>query len=211
MGVIANVVAVDLSSDNDSAVATRANAVLTDIVSLIKNDKPRRDPIDMCQLLNEFFEGDEYQQLLMRHPKLDIVTDIESTSAVILGSSPHIKTLLLGLIRYIAEVQPEDQVVIISGRHYKMEAQSLFQHELRAGEYYVLKFADEGQGIDPVDLVDIFDPTEQSNFYAGLSKRLRNLAAAWTILKDHDGAIDIYSVPGSTRLDLYFPMTSVSD
>jgi len=211
LGVIANVVAVDLSSDNDSAVATRANAVLTDIVSLIKNDKPRRDPIDMCQLLNEFFEGDEYQQLLMRHPKLDIVTDIESTSAVILGSSPHIKTLLLGLIRYIAEVQPEDQVVIISGRHYKMEAQSLFQHELRAGEYYVLKFADEGQGIDPVDLVDIFDPTEQSNFYAGLSKRLRNLAAAWTILKDHDGAIDIYSVPGSTRLDLYFPMTSVSD
>lgn len=207
LGVIANVVAVDLSSEVENATSNRANAVLTDIVSLIKNDQPRRDQIDMHKVLDDFFGGDEYQQLLLQHPKLDVVTDVESASASVLGSTPHIETLLLGLIRYIAEVQPEDQVIIISARRFTMEAQSLFQHELRAGDYYVIKFADEGQGIDPVDLVDVFDPTEQSNFYAGLSKRLRNLAAAWTILKDHDGAIDIYSVPGSTRLDLYFPMT----
>jgi len=206
LGVIANVVAIDLSAESDTAASRRANAVLRDIVNLIRDEQPIRDDVDLHDLIEKFLEGDEYQNLLLQHPKLDIITDIENASAPIAGSGPHLETLLITLIRYIAEVQPEDQVIIISGRRFTMEAQSLFQHELKAGEYYVLKIADEGQGIDPIDLVNIFDPNEQSNFYAGLNKRLRNLAAAWTILKNHEGAIDIYSVLGATRLDLYFPL-----
>ncbi|MFT7686050.1 MAG: signal transduction histidine kinase [Candidatus Azotimanducaceae bacterium] len=206
LGVIANVVAIDLSAEIRTTASIRANEVLKDIVSLIRDDQPSRDVVDLQIVIDNFLTGDEYQNLLLQHPKLDIITDIENASALIAGSGPHIQTLLITLIRYIAEVQPEDQVIIVSGRRTSIKAKSLFQHDLKAGEYYVLKIGDEGQGIDPIDLVNIFDPSEQASFYSGLNKRLRNLAAAWTILKNHDGAIDIYSVSGSTRLDLYFPL-----
>ena len=205
LGVIANNVAVDLQK-KDSPEALRALGVLTDVVSLTKNEEPTRNEVNLKSVVSDFFQGDEYQDVLLNHPKIDFVSDIQNSNAHLLVSRPHLDTLLLSLTRYVVQAQPEDQVVILSARKTRVEAQILFQHEVALDEYYILKVADEGQGIDPLDLVNIFDPVEITKSFAGLNKHLRNLAAVWTILRNHGGAIEIYSVPGSTRLDLYFPL-----
>lgn len=76
--------------------------------------------------------------------------------------------------------------------------------DLREGRYVRLRFTDNGSGI-PREIIDrIFEPfftTKGPNAGTGLG-----LSVVRGILKNHDGAITVYSEPGrGTRFHLYFP------
>ena len=118
--------------------------------------------------------------------------------------------LLFHLVRYSLKTQHHAQQVKISSRADDVYAGSLFHHQVNGGRYYILAVEDQGQGIRPEDLVEIFDPEQKADGFNQMKAPLRDLAIAWTILEDHGGALDVHSLAESTRLELFFPLQVTS-
>jgi signal transduction histidine kinase len=206
LGVIANTIISDLRESGLGSVPTRANAVLEDMVRLVQNAGVERAEIDIVELLRNFAMSMEYKALVESYRNAALVTDMQQGVGRVRGSASHLQTLVISLVRYVLETQPEGQVVILSGREMSVEELPLFHDRLPAGNYYVLRIADEGLGIHPEDLIEVFDPTQKSNAYSGIDTHLLHLAVVASILEDHGGKLDIYSAPQVTRLELYFPL-----
>ena len=199
LGIIAHTLAEDLRRDKTSTLANRAAQVMSDISNLLRHAPVERGSLNITQLLADFLKSDEFREISDAYPTLQIISDFDNSVSVIEGSATHLFTLLVNTVRYVMASQPEDQVVLFSGRCSEVEHQTLFNQEIEAGEYYILGISDEGEGIDAVDLLEIFDPSQQARAYADLEGPLLNLAAAWKILESHGGALDVYAVPGVTR------------
>ena len=79
--------------------------------------------------------------------------------------------------------------------------------EVKEGDYAVLTVADDGIGIAHEDLKRIFEPF-YSKKVMGRSGTGLGMAVVWGTVKDHDGYIDVRSVPNQgTTFELYFPVT----
>jgi nitrogen-specific signal transduction histidine kinase len=137
---------------------------------------------------------------------VDVVIQFDVADGVFLGSPNQFETLLFHLTRYSMKTKVHAQQVKISGRGDYLYAGSLFHHQVSDGNYYIIAIEDQGQGIRPEDLVEIFDPEHKARGYDTMKHALKDLAVAWTILEDYGGALDVHSLAEATRLELYFPI-----
>ena len=78
--------------------------------------------------------------------------------------------------------------------------------QLPAGDYIRITFTDQGEGIPPENLVKIFDPyftTKKGGSGLGL-------ATAYSIIKNHNGKIEVESTPGAgSTFTIYLPAYKV--
>jgi CheY-like chemotaxis protein len=75
------------------------------------------------------------------------------------------------------------------------------------GDYVMLTVSDNGVGISPEDIDQIFEPfyTKKS---MGRSGTGLGMAVVWGTVKDHNGYVDVHSKLGEgTAFTLYFPIT----
>ena len=89
---------------------------------------------------------------------VEVSTSFEPVSGHFRASTFYFDTLLHHLTRYSLRSQVHAQQVKISGRADYVYAEGLFHHQVSDGQYYIIAIEDQGQGIRPEDLVEIFDP-----------------------------------------------------
>lgn len=209
-GIVANAVSdrlmqqIDASEPNDS-VANVVVHTLNDIATLLRGDEPERESIDLSRFIADFFTSESYKSLKAEFPLVVIDQQLEVTQDEFKGAPLYLQFLIYHLIRYSMATQIHAQQIKITGKTDYVFAGGLFHHQVSDGNYYILGIEDQGQGIHPEDLVEIFDPELRAGGFQKLKKNLRDLAIAWTILEDHGGALDLHSLAESTRLELYFP------
>ncbi len=81
-------------------------------------------------------------------------------------------------------------------------------HSLAPGNYVQLQFEDKGTGIARENLQKIFDPY----FTSKESGNGLGLAISYSIIKNHDGLIQVHSEQGTgTTFTIYLPATSTAD
>jgi PAS domain S-box-containing protein len=93
----------------------------------------------------------------------------------------------------------------ISLEHFDVNERFCSRNPLAVvGPYWVIKVSDSGVGIPPAALSKIFNPfftTKPAGQGTGLG-----LSTAYGIVRQHDGFIDVYSIPGSgTTFSVYLP------
>jgi signal transduction histidine kinase len=203
-GVVAEAVA-DRQPDGDSHIA--AVAILRDLAHLLRGENLSREALELDQEADRFFLSEACKELKSECPLVEVSAQFESSEGHFQGSSFQLETLLYHLLRYSLRTQIHAQQVKISGHADYVYAGGLFHHQVSDGRYYIVSIEDQGQGIRPEDLVEIFDLEQKANGYRKVKPMLRDLAIAWTILEDHGGALDLHSLADSTRLELYFPIT----
>lgn len=130
LGVIANTIISDLQESGLGSVPARANAVLEDMVRLVQNAGVERAEIDIVELMRNFATSAEYQALVESYRNAELVTDLQQGVGRVRGSASHLQTLVISLVRYVLETQPEGQVVILSGREISIEELPLFHDHL---------------------------------------------------------------------------------
>lgn len=204
-GVVAQAVAERLQNEPEDH-GELARQTLVDLSLLLRGELPERKELELQPLVAEFFQSAAFRSLKADYPLVDVSTNFELSDVLFKGSYGHLETLLFHLARYSLRTQIHAQQIRISGRTDYVYAGSLFHHQVSDGHYYIVAVEDQGQGIRPEDLVEIFDPEQKSRGYVDLKPGPWDLAVAWTILEDHGGAIDLHSLAETTRLELYFPI-----
>ena len=131
------------------------------------------------------FEADERRIDLEQHVGLDIPP--------VLGDETQISQVLVNIVVNAFHAMP-------NGGRCRITA------EPRTGEgkrWVAIEVSDTGIGIEPDDLPRLFEP-----FYTTKSSGTGlGLAIAYRIMQDHDGTIQVSSVPGSgTTVVLQFPV-----
>ncbi len=114
------------------------------------------------------------------------------------------------------ELDPEPPTLNLNATAIALATAHLFQNAAEAGASQVrlttgnhgrwatISMVDNGAGITPGNLPMIFEPfftTRQAQGHVGLG-----LSLARRIVADHGGKIDVHSLPGETRLVIYFPL-----
>ena len=205
-GIVAKAVSDRLANyGNDDVASNIAVGALSDSAVLLQGGELQRERIDLAQCFEAFLTSDTYKALREAHSLVEVEFELEAIEGDFSGTPLHLQILLYHLFRYCLSTQIHAQRIRVTGKTDYVFAGSLFHHQVSDGNYYILGVEDQGQGIRPEDLVEIFDPELRSGGYHKLKKPLRDLAVAWTILEDHGGALDLHSLADATRLELYFP------
>lgn len=96
---------------------------------------------------------------------------------------------------------------IIKIRAYSTAVSSLENLPLPDGEYVMVAIEDNGKGISPEFLPNIFDPYFTSKELGVVKGRGLGLSLCHSIIKKHNGLITVRSIPGvGSTFQIYLPV-----
>ena len=123
------------------------------------------------------------------------------------ASKSHITRVISNLSRNAIEAMGESGTLTIHTRVDEYQEDAIRHEIIRAGRYAVLSIADTGGGIPEKAIGKIFDPFFTSKAMSTHSGSGLGLSIVHSIVKDHDGYIDLITRPGEgARFELFFPV-----
>ena len=185
----------------------KATTIVQDLLTLARRGVATTDVVNIHQIISDYLQSHEYQQLLKYHPKVLVETALETEIRNIMGSPVHLSKTIMNLVSNAAEAMPAGGDLLISAENRHIDRPLNGDEEMKAGDYVVINVSDTGVGISSEDMKRIFEP-----FYTkkvmGRSGTGLGMAVVWGTVKDHQGHIGIQSIEGEgTTFTLYFPAT----
>ncbi|MEW6600838.1 MAG: ATP-binding protein, partial [Nitrospirota bacterium] len=163
---------------------------ITDLVPVNLNEAVK----NMARLLSKFIGEDIRLDMRLTEENLIIMADITK-----------IEQIIINLATNSRDAMPDGGSITIETELLKLEKEFISHHGYgKPGTYAVLTFTDTGTGMDNETMQSIFEPfytTKESGKGAGLG-----LSIIYGIVKQHNGHINVSSVPGKeTSFKIYFP------
>jgi PAS domain S-box-containing protein len=191
--------------------------------SLIEMDKACNRAADLVrQILTFGRQQEQSRQLVTLQPAvqdalrllrstipagIEIQTQLPDKLPTVMADSSQVHQIVLNLgINAAHAVENQKGRITLSLQAIDVNAELAAEApELHVGRYVRLRVEDTGIGMDRVTLERIFEPfftTKAAGRGTGLG-----LAVVRGIVKNHDGAITVWSEPGrGARFDVYFPV-----
>ncbi len=167
-----------------------------------RRDQPRR-PVSIRDLIAET------SGLLRASLPAEIELTVREVpaSAVISGQPTQLQQVILNLCNNAAQAMDQvGRIEIETDLHRVTALRPLAHGELKPGFYVRLAVSDAGRGIDQVTLERIFQPF----FTTRVDGNGLGLATVREIVREHHGAIDVWSVPGvGSRFEVWLRYSSV--
>ncbi len=134
---------------------------------------------------------------------IDIKLYLEDAPLKVKIDPMQFEQIILNLASNANEAMPDGGKIIIETKLVMIDDKYSYYHEkMKAGEYVMLTFSDNGIGMDEYTVDHIFEPfftTKESGTGLGLS-------TVYGIVKNNSGFIFVYSVPKrGTTFKIYFP------
>jgi two-component system cell cycle sensor histidine kinase/response regulator CckA len=185
----------------------KAAAIVKDMLTLARKGIEPKDVINLNAVIAGYLRSPEHEKLLESHPGVLVKTDLSNELLPVMGSSHHLSKIIMNLVSNSAEAMPEDGTVWISTRNQHVERLSTIFGDLPRGSYAVVEVEDTGVGIPEEDLERIFEPFYTKKIMGRNGTGL-GMAVVWSAVRDHNGYIDVKSVPGEGSVfRLFFPIT----
>jgi PAS domain S-box-containing protein len=152
---------------------------------------------DTKRLLKRLLTEDIELKLILSEEDLTILTD-----------TTQLHQILLNLATNARDAMPQGGTLTIETREVELGKDFYFFHgKGGSGKYIRVSVSDTGHGMDDKTKEEIFNPfftTKEVGKGTGLG-----LSIVYGIVKQHNGLIDVQSIPGrSTTFHLYFPAAS---
>ena len=156
------------------------------LLGFARKGKYEIKPIDINQVLQQTSEiyGRSKKEITIHqsfHKKIWMVE----------ADSSQIEQVLLNIYVYSAQSMPDGGDLFIQSENVELDEETERAEELDPGKYVKITISDTGVGMDSETQQRIFEPffTDKDS---GLSPGL-GLAAAYGIINNHSGSIDVYS------------------
>ncbi|MEN8199811.1 MAG: response regulator [Thermodesulfobacteriota bacterium] len=185
----------------------RAAAVVADLLTVARGVAVTLETHNVNDLIRDYLASPEWTKLASMHPEVACSLQLEAEQSTISCSPMHISKSLMNLLINAMEAMNYKGEIRISTRNQWMEPTGGRDDDLTTGLYLVISVQDNGPGIAPKDLDNIFEP-----FYTkkvmGQSGTGLGLAIVWNTLQDHHGKIFTESDEEGTSFHLYFPVNN---
>jgi len=135
--------------------------------------------------------------------RIELVIGEVPEAAVVSGQPEQLQQVLLNLCNNAAQAMDQGgRVEVETELHEVTGTRALTQGELRRGRYVRIAVSDAGRGIDEMTLGHIFEPF----FTTRLAGNGLGLATVRETVREHDGAIDVWSASGvGSRFEIWLP------
>lgn len=183
----------------------RASQTIKDLLTLSRQGRTPKSPIDINTLLLECGEGNAARlQLAGTATQLRVETAAEPL--VILGSEAHIVRAVTNLIQNALDALNNVGEVRLRSYACQIDAPLDCYETILPGDYVVIEVSDSGCGLPSDTRQRIFEPFFSTKHLGQGSGTGLGLAIVHGVVKEHDGFIDVESAPDmGTRFRLYLP------
>ncbi|HHP7236898.1 response regulator [Longibacter sp.] len=142
---------------------------------------------------------------------IDVRVDVPDDLHDIVGDATQMQQVLMNLCVNARDAMPDGGVIEISASEADVsEAEAHRKMDAEAGSYVCLRVSDTGSGIPDEAIDKIFEPffsTKAEGEGTGLG-----LSTAYSIVKSHNGFVDVESETGEgTTFRVYVPVATSSD
>ena len=185
----------------------KAAAIVQNMLTLARRGVSIKDVVDLNNIIFEYLDSPEYQNLRSFYPDAKLKTNLETDLLNIMGSPINLSKTIMNLVSNAAEAMSDGGKFVISTQNQYIDKPITGYETIKDGDYVILSISDTGIGISPDDIEKIFEP-----FYTkkkmGRSGTGLGMAVVWGTVKDHNGYINVQSIEGKgTTFTLYFPAT----
>jgi len=164
------------------------------LITFAKGGFPMRHPEQVHPLLEKAIEANRKEYIEFR---LSIPEDLWMVNV----DARQIHQVFFNIIQNAIDAMPDGGTMEITAKNLVREG----TNDLKPGRYVQMTFQDTGIGIKEEDMPRIFDPYFTTK---GRGRRGAGLGLAVTqsILKNHEGHIEVRSTPGKgTTFEVYLP------
>jgi len=184
----------------------RASQTIKDLLTLSRQGRTAKLPMDVNKVLHECGEGNTARHLRLSNSTTRIHVDIAPEPLVIFASEAHIVRAITNLLQNAIDVSEAGGEVRLRSFACQIETHLDRYETISPGDYVVIEVADSGPGLPSDTRQRIFEPffsTKRLNQGSGTGL---GLAIVHGVVKEHDGFIDVDSVSGQgTTFRLYLP------
>jgi len=169
--------------------ATRGRDLVDNILTFGRRTDTRVQPVQVCSLLEE-----AAALLRVTLPRdVDLVLEDVPIDVAVSGEAAQLQQIILNLCTNAAQaMEGGGRIRVIAGQEELADQRRMGDCELSPGRYVRIAVSDNGRGFDERVARRIFEPF----FTTRIAGTGLGLATVLEIVRDHDGAIDVQSVPG---------------
>ncbi len=140
--------------------------------------------------------------------KVRIELNLQAPNSVVNGDLSQLQTVFINLGINASHAMPEGGLLSFNSSCIQLDEIAAHAHELDPGPYIKVQVRDTGIGISPENISRIFEPfftTKPSGKGTGLG-----LAVSFGIIRQHLGAISVYSEPGNgAAFNILLPLSNL--
>ena len=185
--------------------AKRASSLTSQLLAFSRQGKYLSTPVDLQQII------DEVVHMLVRSidKRIHISTKYGAERAVTIGDPTQLQSAVLNLALNARDAMPEGGELTFTTALVTLDEAECAKspHQLVPGGYVQVSVIDTGTGMDARTQDRLFEPfftTKEKGKGTGMG-----LAAVYGTLKNHRGAIHVYSELGrGTEMRLYLPLAT---
>jgi nitrogen-specific signal transduction histidine kinase len=180
---------------------TRANVLVRQLLAFSRRQPIEAAPIDVGEVL----ASARVPMTAELGKGIELVLDRSPQLPRVLGDRRQLEQLVVDLCASVRHTLPHGGKLHVATRAVCLDAEFCAQHDwAHPGDYVELSIRDDGAGMSPAQLQTVFEPFASAR--PGLA-----LAAAYGIVKQNEGLIDVTSVLGhGTHFRIYLPLAKVS-
>jgi DNA-binding LacI/PurR family transcriptional regulator/signal transduction histidine kinase/ActR/RegA family two-component response regulator len=199
----------DLRGDIESikVASLRAAQTIKDLLALGRQGRMAKENVDINRVIKSCWANSTLRFVEEGTSRVNIITDLDPTALVVLGSESQLARAVDNLIRNAVEaIGGNGEVVIKSAKVDVAEPRAGYE-VVPVGHYATMSVSDDGCGIAPHELGQVFEPFFTKKRAKETSGSGLGLAIVHGVVKEHDGFIDVASTPGvGTTISLYLPL-----
>ena len=201
----------DLRADVEAIKVASLRAVQTikDLLTLGRQGRVAKENLDINRVIKSCWANSSlrFAEQSKGTSRVNMIADLGPTPLVVRGSESQLARAVDNLIRNAVEaIAGNGEVVVKSARLDVPEPRAGYEI-VPAGHYATLSVSDDGCGIEPHELGQVFEPFFTKKRAKETSGSGLGLAIVHGVVKEHEGFIDVASTPGvGTTISLYFPL-----
>ena len=172
----------------------RMSSLVSSLLEFSRRGQPQISTIEIAEEISKAVELIDYY---LRSHRIDVVQDFEVDLPTIQADRQQLRQVFLNLLTNASDAMPDGgKLIVRAGKVRNEDGQKGLS----------VQFTDAGMGIEPADLVHIWDPfftTKPEGKGTGLG-----LAICRRVIEEHLGQISIESQPGQgTTATIFLPAT----
>jgi signal transduction histidine kinase/DNA-binding LacI/PurR family transcriptional regulator len=194
----------DLSTMKSGAL--RAAETIKDLMTLGRIGRPRQEPFEVTRLTQRLVDELRITAQSRLGRKVDVACTVPQKDLIVVGSETHIERAIGNLLRNAIDAVADGGSIEVNVAEVKLGQTMIGYESIPAGSYTAISVQDQGLGIEPEQLRQVFEPFFSTKRLGENSGSGLGLAIVHSVIKEHHGYVDVASAPGQgSRFTVYLP------